>query len=262
MQEKYKNLLNILKPYIICSRDNLDYFSLENDIGCISEDLIFDPLKVESKNFIDDVFTMDKISFGSQGMAMERWVFLDCSVMPGAVIGFAIHSSNLSNSDRKIFNIVDKERWIPMSMYIAIPTAHSQYWFGHNLSSLNGKIEKKLDGLGFLTKYFALKVLPMQYLKGATQWGSLAIHVHLKFGPMLLESALTYSHSFVKTLCYKTNLTNKNDLKIVNLKNYKKIETINTNIKTLEKIQSDIEAGAKVYLLKVVDHEHYQIGYL
>ena len=100
------------------------------------------------------------------------------------------------------------ERFIPMSMFIAIPTVHRAAWFGHNLCSLSSAYpETKTQGLGTLSKTLGLKCFGPTRLYGATQWDSSSLHIHLKYGPLKLVTAWTPAHTHVATLTYRMDLS-------------------------------------------------------
>jgi hypothetical protein len=206
MLRKYHNLISILEPFIITSPRN--QISFNSVLGIpINKNLIFNPLSTSSTNFINKVYQMDQMTFGTQGMGMDKWVFFDCSAMPGAVFGYAIHSSKLSKKDQQLLSIGNNE-YFPLSMYIAIPTLEKDTWFGHNLSSLNKKLEIDLSGLGLLTKCSALETLRIKKLNGATQWNSPALYIHLKIAEIELLSSFTPIHDKENTLCYSCNFEN------------------------------------------------------
>ena len=208
MNQKYHNLLAKLKPYIIChprtlKEVDLSYLSEHLPVGGISVENTFNPLQSCDYEFINRIVKMDELSFGPGGMGMPRWVLFDCALIPGAVIGFGIDSHLLSQEDRDLLG-VSSDVFVPLSMYIAIPNAGGESWFGHNLSSLNGILSEDLSGLGLMTKYYALGVLKIKKLIGATQWDSPALGLHLKLSPMKLLSAHVSIHTHENTLCYES----------------------------------------------------------
>src|SRR5690606_33009592 len=93
---------------------------------------------------------------------------------------------------------------IPISFYIAIPTVQPGQWFGHNLSSLNNSLPKKYPGLGIMTKALGIKLMQIEVMYGATQWGNPAIHVHSQLAPMEILSSYTPVHTHPNSLCYRS----------------------------------------------------------
>jgi hypothetical protein len=203
MQTKYHDLLKNLEPFIICHPDGLGSFNLDYLGVELKTENRINPLLLSSQKFIEKIYNLDNLSFGGSGMGMPKWVFFDCAAVPGAVVGFGVRASRLTESDCKTLEAKGDEL-IPISMYIAIPCAQGG-WFGHNLSSLNGRIEFECSGLGLLTKYYAIGLLNIKNLTGATQWNSHALGLHLKLGPLKLVTSYTPVHSIPTTLCYEAS---------------------------------------------------------
>lgn len=249
MQIKYQNLLSNLEPFIItANRKNLPETILGKKLN---SNHIFDPLTLRSRPFIERVYRLDELCFGGQGMGMDRWVFFDCAVMPGFVMGFMIQAKNLSAQDKLKLGVDDGEM-VPLSIYIAIPTMQSDVWFGHNLASLNGHLELNLSGLGLLTKYAALKAFGIQRLQGATQWSSPALRIHARLGRLKVLSAYTPIHSIPETLCYECEVDQtdafwKEDSRV------QRGDPFEVNLNNLTQLQAEIEQGRKVYI-KTVDN--------
>jgi hypothetical protein len=201
--KKYQSLLNKLTPFIFTYKENLRHFNLEAMDLKISPEFCFNPTSFKSKTFYHYLKTMDTLTFGDQGMSMDGWVYFDCSTMPGAIVGFGLSASDLPVKLRSLFLNCEDNTFIPLSMYIAIPMVGNR-WFGHNLSSLRSHLGDEFSGLGMLTKAYALQVLKIEEMFGATQWGSPAIHIHSRLADMDLISSLTAVHSHDNTLCYRS----------------------------------------------------------
>lgn len=256
MNNRYQDLLEKLEPYIVTSPYNMEHFSQEFMGKEILKDLIFNPLSLESSDFINHIYKMDDLTFGGQGMGMDKWVFFDCSIMPGACFGFAIKAKEIPSEERLLFNITSEDEYVPLSMYIAIPNADQKSWFGHNLSSLNGKVGLDLSGLGLLTKYCAMKVLNIDELVGATQWGSAALGIHTQISDLYLESAITPSHTYYHSLCYRSKIGKVEDVlfggprKAFQFTRELSIhpDEIKQSYSELESLQELIEQGQKIYI--------------
>lgn len=247
MKDKYKSLFSKLEPYCVCSPATFNKIKYSQLLKKIPDDKFFNPLLTSSQSFIEKVFKMDEMTFGEKNMAMERWVFFDCAVMPGFAFGYAIQGRDISEADRKTLNISKNESF-PISLYIAIPMEKQGKWFGHNLSSLNGKLEEDLSGLGFLTKAVALDLFGVEILVGATQWDSLALLIHKKFGVMKLLSALTPIHSQQNTLCYQTEICSLEFNLMSQLTSSPMGTLFSPNLEKLKKLQMEIEAGQEVFI--------------
>jgi hypothetical protein len=250
MKEKYHDLINILEPFIVCSPNTV----LKNDTNLfgkkIGPEMRFNPLSLRSQNFIEKLYLMDQITFGGQGMGMDKWVFFDCAAMPGIVYGYAIKTDLLNDKDRELLN-VGKGEYFPVSMYIAIPTLEPDTWFGHNLSSLNKKISFPLSGLGLLTKVSAMSYCGISNQMGATQWDSQALGIHLKISELELLSAYTPIHSKVNTLCYRAQSRNCEEVlnEVVRERSYTRV--IRAELAELCQLQEKIELGSKIFLVKL-----------
>ncbi len=203
MLPHYYEILSTLKPYIICYRAK-EKFSDSSLWGFpLDENLLFNSLNPNTANFAKKVLKLDAMAFGGQGMGMPPWVFFDCGIMPGFAFGFAICGNNLSKKDRDKLQISQQD-YFPISLYMALPMEGGQgAWFGHNLSSLNGVLEKDLKGLGFLTKLSALKLFNIKHQIGATQWDNRAVLIHKKFGPLEVLSPQVSVHNKKNTFSYR-----------------------------------------------------------
>ena len=163
-----------------------------------------DPLRAQSGDFLDMLQTLDGLTFGPEGMPMDKWVFYDCSELPGFIYGFATPVDDLSDEERRLFRVPDGYQGpVPLSMYIAIPMVERGHWFGHNLASLNRVLpDRGLHHMGTITKALALKCYRVERFVGATQWTSKALYIHTKFGALDLLTTYTPAHSIHETLTY------------------------------------------------------------
>lgn len=247
MEQKYHDLLTQCSPYIVCHPASLDKFNLKYMDQEIEAEHRYNPLALKDKSFIEKLIKLDQLSFGSGGMGMPKWVLFDCALIPGAVIGFGIKSSKLSKEDREKFQ-VSADEFVPLSMYIAIPNADGESWFGHNLSSLNNILAYKLSGLGLLTKFYALGVMKIKKLIGATQWDSPALGLHLKLSPMKLLASYVPIHTHQNSLCYESS-----DFYSLDEVFTKRVLTTNdrfqASMENIEKLQVKIESGLEVNLI-------------
>ncbi len=175
----------------------------------IPDENLIDPTRTSSERFLLLLQTLDRLTFGPEGMPMPRWVFYDCAELPGAIFGFARRIESLPGHVREALDLQPGETGLmPFSMYIAIPIKPPGVWFGHNLASLNPTFPKLgLKGLASITKALALKVFRCQVQIGATQWDSDALHIHTRLGPLDLLTAWTPAHSEAETLTYRFDIT-------------------------------------------------------
>lgn len=197
-----------IKPYVYIRPENkvlqpgtayaLDWFN--------QEPLHLNPLKMQNVEFADQILRIENKAFEASGIPMPRWVFYDCAIMPGFVCGFAIKKSQASSAVLKIVESSGNEEWIPLSLFVIIPTmSRSNEWVAHNLSSINSLLPKELQfyGLGFLSKAFGLWYANIETCCGMTQWRSPSIRLHSHYGDFEVLTAFTPVHSYAQTLTYR-----------------------------------------------------------
>lgn len=189
--------------------------------------IIKNPLDVRESAFADRIYSLEARAFGPSNMAMPRWVFYDCAVMPGFVAGFAARPSALTPEMRTALDPVrfpaadspiktssvlkevtslDDMDWIPLSLFIIIPTMHRGEWVAHNLCSVNSLVNNGLYGLGFLSKAFGLWYANVDQCSGMTQWGSPALKLHSHYGHLEVIGAYAPVHSHAKTVTYRVQV--------------------------------------------------------
>jgi len=220
-----------IRPYVFVRPENqiaqpgtahrLDWFS--------QEPIFKNPLDLKEAGFADRIYSIEERAFGPSNMAMPRWVFYDCAVLPGFVAGFAARASALSPAMRAVLDpnkfpasqspvlkssvmsavsSIDDMDWVPLSLFIIIPTMHRGEWVAHNLCSVNSLLDKKdqLYGLGFLSKAFGLWYANVELCTGITQWGSPALKLHSNYGHLEVIGAYAPVHSHAKTLTYRVQV--------------------------------------------------------
>ena len=216
-----------------------------------------DPTRLESAIFLDLLQCLDGLTFGPEGMPMDKWVFYNCAELPGFIYGFATPASDLNEEERNLFRVPDGyEGPVPISMYIAIPMLEEGAWFGHNLASLNRVLpSRRLNSLGTITKALALKAYGVRHFFGATQWDSQALYIHTKFGPLDLATAYTPAHSIPMTLTYAFDVTDDGLRAVLGDPNYD-IEYPEATMyldgaddDAVKALQAEIEAGARLQLV-------------
>lgn len=193
------------------------------------EPVFKNPLALSELSFADRIYSLEERAFGPSNMAMPRWVFYDCAVMPGFVAGFAARPSALSKKVREVLDPVkfpaslspiqsssvlsevkslDDMDWVPLSLFIIIPTMHKGEWVAHNLCSVNSLVPKEdqFYGLGFLSKAFGLWYANVEQCSGMTQWGSPALKLHSHYGHLEVVGAYAPVHSHAKTITYRVEV--------------------------------------------------------
>lgn len=249
---KFQTLLDKLEPYIFSFGGNFQYFDRSPLSKEVKSENLFDCTKTATESFYNLLRQMDAITFGDQGMAMDGWMYFDCSAMPGAITGFGIQQNALPKSLLEKLKIPSEYKGIiPISMFIAIPML-GESWFGHNLSSLKSELGEEYAGLGLLTKAMGIKILKIKTMYGATQWNSPAIHIHSQLADMELVTAITPVHTHRNSLCYKSIYTNKGIEEALSGKSRKALIDFKlisgTDFKFFEQIQLFLEKDKKVII--------------
>jgi hypothetical protein len=163
------------------------------------------PLLTSNVDFANQILNMEAKAFSASAMEMPRWVFYDCAIMPGFVAGFAIRADKASAELKAMTQAKKEAEWIPLSLFIIIPTMGEGEWVAHNLCSSNSLVPKGqgLYGLGFLTKAFGLWYANIETCCGMTQWKSPAVRLHTHYGDFEVLTAYTPVHSYAQTLTYR-----------------------------------------------------------
>ncbi|MBX2987016.1 MAG: hypothetical protein KF802_03880 [Bdellovibrionaceae bacterium] len=201
-----------IRPYVFVRPENsianpgarhqLDWF--------IHEPIYKNPLSLDELPFAEHIYDIEGKAFGPSNMAMPRWVFYDCSVVPGFVAGFACRTSKLPAAFRAILPERPGCEWTPLSLFIIIPSMHKGEWVAHNLCTINSLVKDKSDqlyGLGFLSKAFGLWYANVEQCTGFTQWGSPALKLHSHFGYLEVVGAYAPVHSHAETITYRANIS-------------------------------------------------------
>lgn len=201
-----------IRPYVFVRPENriqkpgeyhsgLDWFP--------HEVLYKNPLEMDQVSFADRILDLESKAFGPSGLAMPRWVFYDCAIVPGFVAGFAQKTSALSPAVRNVLQVDDGDDWTPLSLFIIIPTmAKDGEWVAHNLCSINSLLPKQdqFYGIGFLSKAFGLWYANVKTCCGMTQWASPAVRLHSHFGDFEILTSYTPVHSYSRTLTYRVKV--------------------------------------------------------
>ena len=193
-----------LEPFLVVTPYNRARLDLSPFGVTIEERHLIDPTHSQSERFCDLLLKLDGATFGPEGMPMDKWVFYDICYMPGVVFGFGLPARETPVELLELFGVsASDDILVPLVMYGTIPMTSRDSWMGHNLCSIGSRFPgRKLRGLGTLTKSIALKLVRAERFFGATQWGSVALNVHVKFGPLQLYTAYTPAHSEPHTLTY------------------------------------------------------------
>ncbi len=201
-----------IRPYVFVRTDNkISNPGANSQIDWFSHltPQYINPLMMKEVEFGNQILELESRAFGPSNMAMPRWVFYDCAITPGFVAGFAIKADKIPESLKKHLPFVGKHEWVPLSLFIIIPTMSKDgEWVAHNLCTVNSLVpkEESFYGLGFLSKAFGLWYANVQICCGFTQWGNPAIRLHSYYGPFEILTAYTPIHSYSRTLTYRVKL--------------------------------------------------------
>ena len=265
ISEQYLKLLEHLEIYVFSFGENFKFFNNTPLNLKVDEHNYFDCTKTSSKSFYHLLKQMDAITFGDQGMAMEGWMYFDCSAMPGSIVGLGIKQDKLPKILRDKIQIPkDYDGIIPVSMFIAIPMIGDN-WFGHNLSSLKSVLGSSYAGLGLLTKVIGVEVMKIKSMFGATQWGSPAIHIHTQLDDMELVTSNTPVHTHENSLCYKSVYSTEKMIRALSgHKRISKVAEIQLDSDDLTfqiALQKRIEKGEKFHINGRPIQENLKITY-
>ena len=201
------HILAQLEPFVVTTE--LNQAALDPAPFGLATRWFINPQHTRWATFFDLLQRLDALTFGPEGMPMDKWVFYNCAELPGYIYGFALEAGQMSAYERELMGVpADWTGPVPFSMYIAIPMHERGSWFGHNLASLNRTFpQRRFDGLGTLTKSIALQAFRVERFYGATQWLSNALFIHTRFGPLELYTTYTPAHSMAETLTYGFTVT-------------------------------------------------------
>jgi hypothetical protein len=253
LRTRNDSILERCAPFLVAAPWHRAHFDLRPFGLPVPGAHVIAPTRVDSGRFLDRLETLDRITFGPEGMPMPRWLFYEAAALPGGIFGFAAPAETLPPAVANRLEVGDGHTGlVPLSMYIAIPARPPDTWFGHNLASLNRTVpELGLHGLGSITKAFALECFRCRRLVGATQWDSPALHVHLRFGPLELLTAWTPAHGEPGTLTYRVTLTDERlrhalgDPAATVAHPPADLEVAAGDVETMQRLQVELEAGAR-----------------
>ncbi|MBC7465329.1 MAG: hypothetical protein H7256_05000 [Bdellovibrio sp.] len=202
------------------TRHNCDWFK--------HEPIFKNPLDLKELPFAEAIYQIEWKAFGTQDLAIPRWVFYDCAAMPGFVAGFAGRTSKLPQKVKTLLNFSDENEWCPLSLFIIIPTMHKGEWVAYDLCSVNSLLPKQEQyyGLGFLSKAFALWYANVNQCSGMTQWSSPSLKLHSNYGHLEMIGSYAPVHTHAKTMTYRCE---------VNTDNWEKFFTHEPDLAFLEK---------------------------
>ncbi len=204
---------------------------------------VIDPLNPKNAKFFELLNQLDGISYKDKGLAMPKWVSLDCGMLPSAFIGLAKPKAALDEKVLSKFELPEGyDGLVPVSEFCAIPSVSGE-WVAHTLACVdNGK------NLGFATKILGLKVYGATSMEGICQYDNPAIKIHTMIADLYLKSAMTPAHSEPdKTFVYTCTIDQESLAS--------KLEEIpkgpsplkDLSQECINEMQENISSGAKAY---------------
>lgn len=208
----YRPLLDACRPYVLATSQIAGGLDLAPFGVRVPEEMQFDPQRRANATFLRMTARLDEMTFGPMGMPMPNWVFYDCAVMPGAVFGLARSASELEPWVRLALDVPkDYNGPVPMSMFIAIPLLDEGAWLLYTLCDVNDIAPGAAPGgIAELTMVLGIKAFQMRQLYGTTQWRGRKLRAASRLGPLEVVTAWTPAHSLVKTLTFRTLVTDDN----------------------------------------------------
>lgn len=270
LRPKNAALLARLRPFVVALPEHRARFDLGAFGLPIAVAECFDPIRLSSVPVLELLRRLDGATFGPEGMPMPRWVFFDGAELPGGIVGFGADAPSLTQRTRELLGVEPGySGFVPLSMFIAIPTHEAGVWMAHNLASMAPQIpDEGLDGLGGLTKAYGLGVYRAERQIGATQWNSTALSIHTRLGPLELASAWTPAHSEAWTLTYGITLTERALLNLARDPSgvvptpEPELWVDSNDHATMQELQRRIESGERFWVVGrpvELGHEHQKV---
>lgn len=203
-----------VRPYVFVRPDNkIPRSGVVHKLDWFKQKPVYkNPLLMDELGFGDQILRLESKAFGPSNMAMPRWVFYDCALVPGFVAGFAHKTSSLTRDVSSALEVPETLDWTPLSLFIIIPTMSREgEWVAHNLCSVNAILnkEERYYGLGFISKAFGLWYANVKICCGFTQWGNPALKLHAYYGEFEVLTAYTPIHSHARTVSYRVKVEPK-----------------------------------------------------
>ncbi len=240
-QNQNTSVDDIKSEYIFYFLGNLSNLSNYKKKPFGKEIVLIDPYKKDNFAFIDLLNQMDGLSYGNKSLAMEKWVALDCGILPSGFIGLAKKRLETPNYLLKKFNFSKGyEGLVPITEYCAIPSADKNTWIGHTCATL-----EKGAGLGLFSKLLGLEFFQIKKYLGVAQYHNTAVKTHAKISDLNLKTALTPAHSDPEmTFIYSQEIPHNLE-SVMNKKNEVKYDFLLDSFdhSAKEELQKKIESG-------------------
>lgn len=248
--DDYRRIRETCVPYLV-ARPSIVKAMETKPLGVpIQEEHIFDPQRVASGPFLNVAKKIDAMTYGPLGLRMPDWVFYDCAVVPGAVFGFARAADELEPWLRAGLELSDDYNgYVPVSLFIAIPTPNRGRWIAYTLCSINEIAAGGApEGLWRLTLAMGTAALRIDTMRSTTRWRTPGLGVYASMGALELVTAWTPAHDVPETITFdlKTDDAARCRLLDSGRPQTRAHRYVNAdNSAELQELQQEIESGAK-----------------
>ncbi len=199
LPEKHQQTLDNFEVFVATTEENFKYFKPKS-FGVEPHYVAVD--KKESEEFLKLLHKLDGLSYGDEGLPMDKWVMLDCGLLPSAFVGFAKPAVGLDPHISEKMEIGSYDGLVPISMACGIKSVEPGTWVNHTLASII-----KGGGVGTLTKAVALDMYGAKKQIGVAQYDNPSLKIHTRFGDLHIKSATTAMHSLPKmTFIYEVEV--------------------------------------------------------
>lgn len=193
-----------LFPYLVATASLAERLDLQPLGHRFAEEHVFDPTRRRSGPFLDLLERLDAATFGREGMAMPRWAFYDCAELPGAVLGLGALARDVDAPTRAAFGEVRDDTFLPLSMYMAIPTLTEREWLGYSLCSLElGDQTFHGAPVDIATLAISVAALRARQVTGTVQWSSPHLAATARFAPLAVLAAWLPAHTRAETCVFR-----------------------------------------------------------
>lgn len=244
-----------LEPYLVATASLRSRLDLEPLGRRFSTDHVLDPTRRASGPFLDLLEKLDAATFGREGMAMPRWAFYDCAELPGAVLGLGCEARHVPPLVREAFGDVADDAFLPLSMYMAIPTLSDREWLGYSLCSLEVPMPAWDDvPIGIGTLALSVSALRARHVTGTVQWTSPHLAAPARFAPLSVLAAWLPAHTRAETCVFRFDVDEQRLLRSLHAEPQAEgdVEWLEADDTTAHHaVQARIEAGERVFVVGV-----------
>lgn len=245
------SIIDLFKEYVIYFAGNPSNFPYicHNPFG-LQLNLV-DITTEENKFFFELLHQLDGLSYGNKSLAMDKWVTLDCGLLPSGFVGVAKYLSGCPDEILQKFDFSCQEGpyqgIVPISEYCAIPTIVPETWIGHTCATVD-----KGKKLGLFSKVLGLRIFGIKNYIGVAQYDNVAVKTHSTIADLLLKTAITAAHTLPEMTFIYEQAIKQEELEDIlkhgrNPAPYSFLLDPN-NLAQKKSLQNAIKKGAKLYI--------------